>query len=87
MIKNISKQLKAHMKSLLRMSNVVPRWEMDILTSRVLFSNQYFEKTSDNVPENPDSNSGTECLSIFEGLQYQNLELWYYIEIWLFSSS
>lgn len=87
MIKNISKQLKGYMKSLLRMSNVVPRWEMNILTSRVLFSNQYFEKTSDNVPENPDSNSGTECLNIFERLQYQILELWYYIEIWLFSSS
>lgn len=48
---------------------------MNILTSRVLFSNQYFEKTSDNAPENPDSNSGTECLNIFERLQYKILEL------------
>lgn len=81
MIKNTIEQLKACMKSLLRMRNVVPRWEMDILISNVLFSSQCFEKKSDNISDSPDSKSGTKCLNVFEGLQYQNLKLWYYIEI------
>lgn len=78
--KNTIKQLKAYKKSLLRMRNI-PRWEMDIQISSVLFSNHCFEKTSDNVSDSPDSKSGTECLNIFEGLKYQNSKLWYYIEI------
>lgn len=54
---------------------------MDILISSVFFSNQCFEKTSDNVSDSPDSKSETECLNIFEGLKYQNSKLGYYVEI------
>lgn len=48
---------------------------MDILMSSILFSNECFEETHDNISESPDSKSGTECLNIFEGLQYQHLKL------------